>query len=117
MVKPGDTLETECELSAVSRGMFYFAKRVAGRVNGKVCVSAEFVCARQGVSPAERNRLCLRNCLSRTAGEIAVRISFVPEGNGHPHRGGVFQGGRGVYPWRWPMKPSASARRRRRTAI
>ena len=40
MVKPGDTLETECELVR-QRGMFYFAKGV-GRVNGKVCVSAEF---------------------------------------------------------------------------
>jgi len=40
MVKPGDTLETECELVR-QRGMFYFAKST-GRVNGKVCVSAEF---------------------------------------------------------------------------
>ena len=40
MVKPGDTLETECELVR-QRGAFYFAKGV-GRVNGKVCVSAEF---------------------------------------------------------------------------
>ena len=40
MVKPGDTLETECELVR-QRGMFYFAKGT-GRVNGKVCVSAEF---------------------------------------------------------------------------
>ena len=39
-VKPGDTLETECELVR-QRGMFYFAKGT-GRVNGKVCVSAEF---------------------------------------------------------------------------
>ncbi len=39
-VKPGDTLETECELTR-QRGSFYFAKGV-GRVNGKVCVSAEF---------------------------------------------------------------------------
>ena len=40
MVKPGDTLETECELVR-QHGMFYFAKGT-GRVNGKVCVSAEF---------------------------------------------------------------------------
>lgn len=40
MVKPGDTLETECELVR-QRGNFYFAKGV-GRVNGKLCVSAEF---------------------------------------------------------------------------
>lgn len=40
MVKPGDTFETECELTGQRRN-FYFAKGV-GRVNGKVCVSAEF---------------------------------------------------------------------------
>ncbi len=40
MVKPGDTLETECEIVR-QRGMFYFAKGV-GRVNGKICISAEF---------------------------------------------------------------------------
>lgn len=40
MVKPGDTLETECELVR-QRGAFYFAKGT-GRVNGKVCVTAEF---------------------------------------------------------------------------
>ena len=40
MVKPGDTVETECEITR-QRGMFYFAKGT-GRVNGKVCVSAEF---------------------------------------------------------------------------
>lgn len=39
-VKPGDTLETECELLR-QRGSFYFAKGV-GKVNGKLCVSAEF---------------------------------------------------------------------------
>ena len=39
-VKPGDTLETECELVR-QRGSFYFAKGT-GRVNGKVCVKAEF---------------------------------------------------------------------------
>ncbi len=39
-VKPGDTLETECELVR-QRGAFYFAKGT-GRVNGKLCVSAEF---------------------------------------------------------------------------
>lgn len=39
-VKPGDTLETECELLR-QRGQFYFAKGT-GRVNGKLCVSAEF---------------------------------------------------------------------------
>ena len=40
MIKPGDTIETECEITR-QRGMFYFAKGT-GRVNGKVCVSAEF---------------------------------------------------------------------------
>lgn len=39
-VKPGDTLETECEITR-QRGQFYFAKGV-GRVNGRLCVSAEF---------------------------------------------------------------------------
>ncbi len=39
-VKPGDTLETECEITR-RRGNFYFAKGT-GRVNGKLCVSAEF---------------------------------------------------------------------------
>lgn len=39
-VKPGDTFETECEITR-SRGNFYFAKGT-GRVNGKVCISAEF---------------------------------------------------------------------------
>ena len=35
-----EMLATECELVR-QRGMFYFAKGT-GRVNGKVCVSAEF---------------------------------------------------------------------------
>lgn len=39
-VKPGDTLETECEITR-QRGNFYFAKG-QGRVDGKLCVSAEF---------------------------------------------------------------------------
>lgn len=39
-VKPGDTVETECEL-VKSRPPFYFAKGT-GRVNGKICVTAEF---------------------------------------------------------------------------
>lgn len=39
-VKPGDTLETECEITR-QKGPFYFAKG-KGTVNGKVCVSAEF---------------------------------------------------------------------------
>lgn len=39
-VKPGDTLETECEITR-QRGAFYFAKGV-GKVNGKLCVSVEF---------------------------------------------------------------------------
>ena len=96
MVKPGDTLETECELVR-QRGMFYFAKGT-GRVNGKVCVSAEFSFAlvkaqarRKGTGyvyetayrEPRRNRGAHYSCL---------------QGNGHPHRGGVFQGGRGVYP-------------------
>lgn len=39
-VKPGDTIETECELIK-SRGAFYWACG-KGFVNGKLCVSAEF---------------------------------------------------------------------------
>ena len=39
-VKPGDTLETECEITR-QRGQFYFAKG-KGMVGGKLCVSAEF---------------------------------------------------------------------------
>jgi len=39
-VKPGDTVETECELTRV-KAPFYFARGRA-KVNGKLCVSAEF---------------------------------------------------------------------------
>lgn len=39
-IKPGDTLETECEITR-QRGAFYFAKGT-GKVNGKLCVIAEF---------------------------------------------------------------------------
>ena len=39
-VRPGDTLETECELTGVKKP-FYFAKG-KGMVNGKLAVSAEF---------------------------------------------------------------------------
>lgn len=39
-VRPGDTFETKCEIVKV-REPFYFAKG-EGRVNGKVCVTAEF---------------------------------------------------------------------------
>lgn len=39
-VVPGDLFETECEIIKV-RQPFYFAKGV-GKVNGKLCVSAEF---------------------------------------------------------------------------
>ena len=39
-VYPGDTLETECEITK-SRHPFYFA-RGEGKVNGKLCVTAEF---------------------------------------------------------------------------
>ncbi len=39
-VHPGDVFETECEITK-EREPFYFAKGT-GRVNGKVCVSAEF---------------------------------------------------------------------------
>ncbi len=39
-VVPGDVFETECEIIKV-REPFYFAKG-SGRVNGKLCVSAEF---------------------------------------------------------------------------
>lgn len=40
MVKPGDTLVTECELTR-SRGNFYFIS-AKGYVNDKLCVSADF---------------------------------------------------------------------------
>lgn len=39
-VKPGDTVETECEITR-SKGVFYFASG-KGFVNGKLCVSADF---------------------------------------------------------------------------
>lgn len=39
-VKPGDTLETLCEITK-QRGNFYFCKGT-GKVNGKLAVSAEF---------------------------------------------------------------------------
>lgn len=39
-VKPGDLFETHCEIVKV-REPFYFAKGT-GKVNGKLCVSAEF---------------------------------------------------------------------------
>ena len=39
-VVPGDTFETECEITRV-RKPFYFAKG-KGFVNGKLCISAEF---------------------------------------------------------------------------
>ena len=39
-VHPGDTLETACEITR-SRHPFYFAKG-EGRVDGKLCVTAEF---------------------------------------------------------------------------
>lgn len=39
-VKPGDTIQFECELLRVKEP-FYFAKGT-GRVDGKVCVSGEF---------------------------------------------------------------------------
>ena len=39
-VRPGDLFETECEITRVHEP-FYFAKGI-GRVNGKLCVSAEF---------------------------------------------------------------------------
>ena len=39
-VVPGDTFETECEITRV-RKPFYFAKG-KGYVNGKMCISAEF---------------------------------------------------------------------------
>lgn len=42
-VKPGDTLETQCEIIK-TRGNFYFAKG-KGTVNGKLAVSAEFAFA------------------------------------------------------------------------
>ena len=39
-VRPGDTMETECEITR-TRHPFYFAKGV-GKVNGEIAVSAEF---------------------------------------------------------------------------
>ncbi len=39
-VLPGDTFETECEITR-SKGVFYFATG-KGYVNGKLCVSADF---------------------------------------------------------------------------
>ena len=39
-VRPGDTMETECEITR-ARHPFYFAKGV-GKVNGEIAVSAEF---------------------------------------------------------------------------
>lgn len=39
-VKPGDTVETECEITRV-KGVFYFASG-KGFVDGKLCVSADF---------------------------------------------------------------------------
>ena len=39
-VKPGDTVETECEITR-SMGVFYFASG-KGFVDGKLCVSADF---------------------------------------------------------------------------
>ena len=42
-VRPGDTLETECEITK-TRGNFYFAKG-KGMVNGNPAVSAEFAFA------------------------------------------------------------------------
>ena len=39
-VLPGDTIETECEITRIKHP-FYFAKG-KGTVNGKLCVSAEF---------------------------------------------------------------------------
>lgn len=39
-VKPGDTFETECEITKI-REPFYFAKG-KGTVNGKTCITAEF---------------------------------------------------------------------------
>ena len=39
-VRPGDTVETECEITK-TKHPFYFAKGKA-TVNGKLCVSAEF---------------------------------------------------------------------------
>ena len=39
-VKPGDTVETECEITR-AKGVFYFASG-KGFVDGKLCVSADF---------------------------------------------------------------------------
>ena len=44
-----------------------FCKGYGPRKRQSLRFGRVLVCARQGVSPAERNRLCLRNCLSRTA--------------------------------------------------
>ena len=39
-IKPGDTVETECEITR-AKGVFYFASG-KGFVDGKLCVSADF---------------------------------------------------------------------------
>ena len=46
-VHPGDTIETECKITR-AKAPFYFAQGTA-RVNGKICVSAEFSFAVTGV--------------------------------------------------------------------
>ena len=94
-VKPGDTLETECEITR-QRGNFYFAKG-KGSVNGKVCVSAEFslrpgeIRIRGGRPFAERMKACVHKNSDRQPGEIAIRVIRACKGNGHLHRGGVFR--------------------------
>ncbi|MDD5901044.1 MAG: 3-hydroxyacyl-ACP dehydratase FabZ [Lachnospiraceae bacterium] len=50
-VKPGDVFETECSIIK-SKGPFYWAKGT-GKVNGKLCVSAEFSFA---IFPAEEEK-------------------------------------------------------------
>ena len=51
-VKPGDVLETECSIIK-SKGPFYWAKGI-GKVDGKLCVSAEFSFA---ILPAEEEKV------------------------------------------------------------
>ena len=51
-VKPGDVFETECSIIK-SKGPFYWAKGT-GKVDGKLCVSAEFSFA---IFPAEEGKV------------------------------------------------------------
>ncbi len=78
MVKPGDTLETECELTR-QRGTFYFAKGT-GRSTARSASRAEFSFALVKADEAarrplaERTKACVTKLLIANRGEIAIRI-------------------------------------------